>query len=147
MRRSWTLSIVISWNFAPWEAIENAGHPPESFPGSIGVFAGSGMNAYMVYNLLQQPSPHGKRAGLFLDPAASGNDKDVLATRVSYQLDLRGPSMSVQTACSTSLVAVHLRACQSLLNCVVRHGTGRRRDDRDSSCPWLYLSRGRDSLA
>jgi acyl transferase domain-containing protein/thioesterase domain-containing protein len=97
-----------------WEAIESAGYAPESFSGSIGVFAGSGMNAYMVHNLL-----HNRRlmdsAGLFLI-RQSGNDKDVLATRVSYQLDLRGPSMSVQTACSTSLVAVHL-ACQSLLNC------------------------------
>ncbi len=97
-----------------WEAIENAGHPPESFPGSIGVFAGSGMNAYMVYNLLNNRRLM-ESAGLFLI-RQSGNDKDVLATRVSYQLDLRGPSMSVQTACSTSLVAVHL-ACQSLLNC------------------------------
>ncbi len=97
-----------------WEAVENAGHPPESFPGSIGVFAGSGMNAYMVYNLLNNRRLM-ESAGLFLI-RQSGNDKDVLATRVSYQLDLRGPSMSVQTACSTSLVAVHL-ACQSLLNC------------------------------
>ncbi len=97
-----------------WEAVENAGHPPESFPGSIGVFAGSGMNAYMMHNLLNNRRLM-ESAGLFLI-RQSGNDKDVLATRVSYQLDLRGPSMSVQTACSTSLVAVHL-ACQSLLNC------------------------------
>jgi acyl transferase domain-containing protein len=97
-----------------WEALENAGHPPEYFSGSIGVFAGSGMNAYMVHNLLNNRRLM-ESAGLFLI-RQSGNDKDVLATRASYQLDLRGPSMSVQTACSTSLVAVHL-ACQSLLNC------------------------------
>src|SRR5208282_2023323 len=97
-----------------WEAIENAGHSTESFSGSIGVFAGSGLNAYMVHNLINNRQLM-ESAGLFLI-RQTGNDKDVLATRVSYQLDLRGPSMSVQTACSTSLVAVHM-ACQSLLNC------------------------------
>jgi acyl transferase domain-containing protein/thioesterase domain-containing protein len=97
-----------------WEAIENAGHSPESFSGSIGVFAGSGMNAYLIHNLLKNRKLL-ESAGLFLI-RQTGNDKDVLATRVSYQMDLRGPSVSVQTACSTSLVAVHL-ACQSLLNC------------------------------
>jgi acyl transferase domain-containing protein/thioesterase domain-containing protein len=96
-----------------WEALEDAGHPPIGFDGSIGVFAGSGMNSYLIHNLL------GNRrlvesTGLF-QLKQTGNDKDVLTTRVSYQLDLRGPSINVQTACSTSLVAVHL-ACQSLLN-------------------------------
>ncbi|HWG58035.1 MAG TPA: SDR family NAD(P)-dependent oxidoreductase [Candidatus Acidoferrales bacterium] len=97
-----------------WEAIESAGHVPDNFPGSIGVFAGSGMNAYMIHNLLANRAL-AESAGLFLI-RQTGNDKDVLATRASYQLNLRGPSISVQTACSTSLVAVHL-ACQSLLNC------------------------------
>ena len=97
-----------------WEAIESAGHLPEIFSGSIGVFAGSGLNAYMIHNLINNRQLM-ESAGLFLI-RQTGNDKDVLATRVSYQLDLRGPSMSVQTACSTSLVAVHM-ACQSLLNC------------------------------
>lgn len=97
-----------------WEAIENAGRVPDNFPGSIGVFAGSGMNAYMIHNLLANRALM-ESAGLFLI-RQTGNDKDVLATRASYQLNLRGPSISVQTACSTSLVAVHL-ACQSLLNC------------------------------
>ena len=86
----------------------------ERFDGSIGVFAGSGMNAYFVHNLLRNRRLLAS-AGLFL-LHQTGNDKDVLATRVSYQFDLRGPSLSVQTACSTSLVAVHL-ACQSLLAC------------------------------
>lgn len=96
-----------------WEALEDAGHAPESFEGSIGVYAGSGMNSYMIHNLLTNPRLVAS-AGLFLI-RQTGNDKDVLATRVSYELDLHGPSISVQTACSTSLVAVHL-ACQSLLN-------------------------------
>ena len=96
-----------------WEALENSGHTPEQFEGSIGVYAGSGMNAYMIHNLLTNRRLV-ESAGLFLIKQ-TGNDKDVLATRVSYEFDLRGPSISVQTACSTSLVAVHL-ACQSLLD-------------------------------
>jgi acyl transferase domain-containing protein/thioesterase domain-containing protein len=96
-----------------WEALEDAAHPPQGFSGSIGVFAGSGMNSYLIHNLLANRRLL-ESAGLF-QLKQTGNDKDVLATRVSYQFDLRGPSVNVQTACSTSLVAVHL-ACQSLLN-------------------------------
>jgi len=96
-----------------WEALEDAAHPPRQFSGSIGVFAGSGMNTYLIHNLLANRRLL-ESAGLF-QLKQTGNDKDVLATRVSYQLDLRGPSINVQTACSTSLVAVHM-ACQSLLN-------------------------------
>jgi acyl transferase domain-containing protein/thioesterase domain-containing protein/acyl carrier protein len=96
-----------------WEALEHSGHTADGFPGSIGVYAGSGMNSYLIHNLLTNRKLV-ESAGLFL-LKQTGNDKDVLATRVSYQLNLRGPSISVQTACSTSLVAVHL-ACQSLLN-------------------------------
>ncbi len=96
-----------------WEALEDAGHPPQRFRGSVGVFAGSGLNSYLIHNLLANRRLL-ESAGLF-QLKQTGNDKDVLATRVSYQLDLRGPSINVQTACSTSLVAVHL-ACQSLLN-------------------------------
>jgi len=96
-----------------WEALENAGHVPGAFAGSIAVYAGSGMNSYMIHNLLTNRALV-ESAGLFLI-RQTGNDKDVLATRVSYELNLHGPSISVQTACSTSLVAVHL-ACQSLLN-------------------------------
>jgi acyl transferase domain-containing protein/thioesterase domain-containing protein len=96
-----------------WEALEDAAHPPQQFSGSIGVFAGSGMNSYLIHNLLANRRLVAS-AGLF-QLKQTGNDKDVLATRVSYQLDLRGPSINVQTACSTSLVATHM-ACQSLLN-------------------------------
>jgi acyl transferase domain-containing protein len=96
-----------------WEALESAGYVPENFPGSIGVYGGCGMNAYMMFNLLTNQELV-KNSGLFL-LRHTGNDKDFLTTRVSYELNLRGPSVNVQTACSTSLVAAHI-ACQSLLN-------------------------------
>lgn len=96
-----------------WESLENAGHVPEAFKGSIGVFGGSGHNAYMPYNLLTNPQLM-RQVGFFL-VRHTGNDKDFLTTRVSYLLNLKGPSINVQTACSTSLVAIHL-GVQSLLN-------------------------------
>ncbi|HYD04795.1 MAG TPA: polyketide synthase, partial [Reyranella sp.] len=95
-----------------WEAFEDAGHMPERFEGSIGVFAGCGMQAYLAQNLLSNPELL-DTVGLFL-LRHTGNDKDFLPTRLSYLLNLRGPSVAVQTACSTSLVAVHM-ACQSLI--------------------------------
>ena len=96
-----------------WEALEDAGWDPQRFEGSIGVFGGCGMPWYFVNNVLTNPGLVDS-VGLFL-LRHTGNDKDFLATRVSYALDLKGPSVNVQTACSTSLVAVHL-ACQSLLS-------------------------------
>ncbi|MES1243977.1 MAG: SDR family NAD(P)-dependent oxidoreductase [Acidobacteriota bacterium] len=94
-----------------WEALEDATCDPARFPGLVGVFAGSSLSRYM---LAANAAPD---LGPTLDPyqLAVGNDKDYLATRVSYKLGLEGPAFTVQTACSTSLVAVHL-ACQSLLN-------------------------------
>src|SRR5580698_7488232 len=82
-----------------WEALENAGWTPDQFDGRIGVYAGSGMNSYLFHNLLAN-SELVAEAGMFL-LRQTGNDKDVLATRVSYQFGLTGPSLSVQTACST----------------------------------------------
>jgi len=96
-----------------WEALEDAGHPPESFKGAIGVYAGCGMGSYFYFNLCSNRDLV-DQTGMFL-LRHTGNDKDFLATRVSHIFDLRGPSISVQTACSTSLVAVHM-ASQSLLN-------------------------------
>ena len=96
-----------------WEALESAGHTPERFDGSIGVFGGSGMNTYLLHNLLSNPDLL-EEMGWFL-LRHTGNDKDFLTTTVSYRLGLCGPSVNVQTACSTSLVAVHL-AAQSLLS-------------------------------
>ncbi len=94
-----------------WEAIERAGYDAERYRGAIGVFAGAGMNGYLL-NLYTNREYAGAVGGM---QTAIGNEKDHLATRVSYKMNLRGPSVSVQTACSTSLVAVHL-ACQSLLD-------------------------------
>ena len=96
-----------------WEAFEDAGHMPENFDGRIGVYAGSGMQAYLPFNLLSNPALV-EEIGLFL-LRHTGNDKDFLPTRLSYLLNLTGPSVAVQTACSTSLVAVHM-AVNSLLN-------------------------------
>jgi acyl transferase domain-containing protein/thioesterase domain-containing protein/acyl carrier protein len=96
-----------------WEAFEDAGHMPDKFDGAIGVFAGCGMGAYFSFNLLTNQDLL-DNVGLFL-LRHTGNDKDFLSTRVSYCLNLKGPSINIQTACSTSLVAVH-QACQSLLS-------------------------------
>ena len=96
-----------------WEALENAGHPPEKFAGQIGVWAGCGMGSYFYFNLCSNRDLV-DQTGMFL-LRHTGNDKDFLATRVSHILDLKGPSINVQTACSTSLVAVHY-AAQALLN-------------------------------
>ncbi|MFN4128694.1 MAG: type I polyketide synthase, partial [Paracoccaceae bacterium] len=96
-----------------WEALENAGHLPQSFPGPIGVWAGCGMGSYFYFNLCSHRDLV-EQTGMFL-LRHTGNDKDFLATRVSHILDLKGPSINVQTACSTSLVAVHC-AAQALLN-------------------------------
>ncbi|MBV9530747.1 MAG: non-ribosomal peptide synthetase, partial [Bradyrhizobium sp.] len=93
-----------------WEALECAGYDPEVFPGAIGVFAGMSNNTYYRANLLSRQDVL-QRAGEF---PMLGNEKDYLATRVSYKLNLRGPSLNIVTACSTSLVAV-CQAVQSLL--------------------------------
>src|SRR5438876_6201388 len=95
-----------------WEALENAGYNPDTYGGLIGLFAGSSTNTYLLSNLLTNRGLI-KLLGGFQTMLA--NDKDYLPTRVSYKLNLRGPSLNVQTACSTSLVAVCL-ACQNLLN-------------------------------
>ncbi len=98
---------------ACWEALEDGGHTPARFDGAIGVFAGCGMQSYFARNLMTNRELV-EQVGMFL-LRHTGNDKDFLTTRVSYLLDLQGPSVGVQTACSTSLVAVHM-ACQSLLS-------------------------------
>jgi acyl transferase domain-containing protein/acyl carrier protein len=93
-----------------WEALENAGYDPERYKGWVGVFAGAAKNTYMLRYLRR-----GRTGSAEADPLrlVLTSEKDYLTTRVSYKLNLRGPSVAVQTACSTSLVSVHL-ACQSL---------------------------------
>jgi phthiocerol/phenolphthiocerol synthesis type-I polyketide synthase E len=94
-----------------WEALERAGYDPDRIDGRVGVFAGAGLNTYLLQlaaarDILNSPDAF---------QAILANAADHLATHVSYKLNLRGPSLSVQTACSTSLVAVHL-AFQSLMS-------------------------------
>ncbi|MFJ9732682.1 type I polyketide synthase [Streptomyces sp. NPDC101171] len=93
------------------EALERAGYDPERTEAQIGVYAGAGMNTYLLHNLGER-----YRTASSVDHyrLMLANDKDFLATRVSYKLNLTGPSVSVNTACSTSLVAVHT-ACLALL--------------------------------
>ncbi len=94
-----------------WEALENAGYDSEKYKGLIGVYAGASMNSYLL-NLVANHSSKGPPDYYQM---LVGNEKDFLPTRVSYKLNLKGPSLNVQSACSTSLVAVHL-ACQGLLS-------------------------------
>jgi len=83
-----------------WEGLERAGHVPSRFDGAIGVFAGCGMGAYFAQNLITNPDLVDS-VGMFL-LRHTGNDKDFLATRVSYNLNLTGPSINVQTAWSVT---------------------------------------------
>jgi len=100
-----------------WEALESAGHASESYPGQIGVYAGLAMNTYFLHNICVNRAfaadfSANYQVGNY--QTMLGNDKDFLPTRVSYKLNLRGPSMTVQSACSTSLVAI-CQACTGLL--------------------------------
>ncbi|HEX8852343.1 MAG TPA: polyketide synthase, partial [Pyrinomonadaceae bacterium] len=95
-----------------WAALETAGYAAERYPGRIGVFAGESFNSYLFNHLVPRRELI-EAVGTF--QTLIGNDRDHLTTQTAYRMNLRGPCVSVQTACSTSLVAVHL-ACQSLLN-------------------------------
>ena len=101
-----------------WESLEDAGYDPEAITSLVGVYAGAGMNTYLINNV--HPNRGFTTNRTFLASTTDlqvmlSNDKDFLASRISYKLNLQGPSLTVQTACSTSLVAVHL-ACQGLLS-------------------------------
>jgi len=93
-----------------WAALEDAGYDPLAAPGLVAVFGGMSQSAYQA--VIRALDPHEEKYGAY--PVRLGTDKDYLTTRVSYKLNLRGPSLNVQTACSTSLVAI-AQACQSLL--------------------------------
>ncbi|MBU7586542.1 MAG: acyltransferase domain-containing protein [Nostoc sp. TH1S01] len=94
-----------------WEALENAGYDPKVENNLTAVYAGGNLSTYLFHNLASHPDLL-KSLNL---PITLGNDKDFIPTRVSYKLNLKGPSVSVGCACSTSLVAVHL-ACKGLLS-------------------------------
>ncbi len=94
-----------------WKCLEDSGHAPGQFQGRIGVFAGATANTYLMNSLYTNP-------GFFrsldsLQPKLR-DGRDFLSTQVSYKLKLNGPGITLQTACSTSLVAIHT-ACQSLI--------------------------------
>jgi amino acid adenylation domain-containing protein len=100
-----------------WEALEDAGYDPQGYSGAIGVFGGSSTNTYFLSNLCADRDFIEDYVGVYPlgnYPTMLGAIADSLSTRVSYKLNLRGPSMTTQSACSTSLVAV-CQACQSLL--------------------------------
>ncbi len=95
-----------------WQALEDAGHDPDRFAGRIGVYGGVAPNTYFQNNLATRKDLLdllGRYAVML------GNEKEYAITRIAYKLNLKGPSISVNTACSSSAVAIHL-ACQSLLS-------------------------------
>lgn len=95
-----------------WNALEHSGYSPNRYDGLIGVFAGVGNNTYYLNNVLPNPDAV-RRVGGFL--AMTQNEKDYIATRIAYELNLKGLAVSVHTACSTSLTAI-AQACNSLWN-------------------------------
>lgn len=106
-----------------WEAVEDAGQDTLSAAANVGVYAGASMNTYLLNNVLPARAgldPHDDLRSLTLDSMGGfqlmvASDKDYLATRVSYKLNLRGPSLTIQTACSTGLVVIH-QAARSLVS-------------------------------
>lgn len=96
-----------------WEAIEDACHAPDRLQGKVGLYAGSGLNTYLLHNLLPQAESLVDAMGML--PLIIANKPDYMVAQIAHHLNLTGPVMSVGTACSTSLVAVHM-GCQSLLN-------------------------------
>jgi phthiocerol/phenolphthiocerol synthesis type-I polyketide synthase E len=101
-----------------WHALEDAGYDPAQIDGSVGVYATSTTSGYLLHNIMSNHDPNviiGQGVTFEMVNLSLQNDKDYLATRAAHQFNLRGPALSVQTACSSALVAVHL-ACQSILN-------------------------------
>ena len=99
-----------------WEAMEHAGYDAQRYKGAVGVYAGCYIDTYLLWNLCSNQAFLAKLVDSIQVGSLQtelGNDKDYLATRVAYKLGLRGPAMTIQTACSTSLVAI-ATACQSL---------------------------------
>lgn len=104
------------WFETAWTALENAGCDPSNYHGAIGVFAGGSMSSYLFNNILRDP----KRMESYFRPDFGAtaqlmiaNDISYIPTKTAYFFNLKGPAVYVQTACSTSLVAI-IQACQSL---------------------------------
>ncbi|MER6459064.1 beta-ketoacyl synthase N-terminal-like domain-containing protein [Streptomyces sp. NPDC001228] len=95
-----------------WAALEDAGYSSQQYHGLIGVYASTSLSTYLLHHLRSRPDA---LDGVTLHELMLANDKDSLATRVAYHLDLQGPALTVQSGCSSSLVGVHL-ACQALLS-------------------------------
>lgn len=101
-----------------WEALESAGYDPAAFPGDIAVYAGASFPTYLLYHVLSNRQRVLRMTGSYQVgeyPSLIGNGSDFIATRTAYKLDLRGPAFTLQSACSTSLLAV-AEACQCLLD-------------------------------
>jgi non-ribosomal peptide synthase protein (TIGR01720 family) len=94
-----------------WNALENAGYDAEAYQGRIGIYAGTSLNTYFLFNLFSNPK---LLESVSLEQLKFTNHLDLLTTRVSYKLNLQGPAVTIQTACSTSLIAIHT-ASQNLL--------------------------------
>ena len=104
------------WLETAWEAFENAGCDPVSYPGAIGVFAGGCLNSYLLNNVLRDPVRYENYIRLRRSDSfqmMTSNDVSFIPTKTAYHFNLKGPAINVQTTCSTSLVAIS-QACQSL---------------------------------
>lgn len=100
-----------------WQAFEAAGYDPAAYPGMVGVYAGCSIPTYFVSRLCKQPGFIDRFAGEYQVGSFTellGNGLDFFASKIAYKFDLKGPAMTITTACSTSLVAV-AQACQALL--------------------------------
>ncbi|MEO6733666.1 MAG: amino acid adenylation domain-containing protein [Ferruginibacter sp.] len=93
-----------------WEVLEQTGHVPQKYQGTVGVYAGTGTNTYYYNNVQSQPATV-KQVGSF--QAMTVNEKDYISSRTAYQLNLKGPAVSVYSACSTSLLAI-VQAVESI---------------------------------
>jgi amino acid adenylation domain-containing protein len=86
-----------------WEVLESGGYQTSKYKGTIGVFAGTGNNTYYLNNVQGHPDLIGQ-VGSF--QVMTANEKDYVASRTAYELNLKGPAVSVHSACSTSLLAI-----------------------------------------
>jgi amino acid adenylation domain-containing protein len=101
-----------------WEALDDAGYSKEKHDGSIGIFAGSSLNTYLMYHVLSNRQALEEMMNSYQISeytTLTGNDNAFLTTKAAYKLGLNGPAINIQTACSTSLVAI-AQAYQSLIS-------------------------------